>query len=114
MPLHSTSTHLSYKKYHQMAADLCHPFGEDLTLETRFELYLSRILYLENMIDKLVKQDSTCANVAPLKLGQDLHGLRNDIDLAKEFLKDTVLQRLSESFRGAERHYNRQVRNRRD
>lgn len=88
---------LSYELYKEIAEELCVPVDTKLSLEVRFELYTSKLVFLRNLYEQCFKAVNNPRPQGEFYTGDDLHLIHQAMECTKEFLRATVLETFKES-----------------
>lgn len=86
---------MSYKLYAEIAADLSEAIDPSLTPEIRFELYNSKIIYLQNLLNQVFKDINTKGQTSFNQ--EHLINLYKALEISQSFLKATVLEIVNNS-----------------
>jgi len=109
-------TKVSYELYRELAGELCAPIDDiDMGLELRYELYLSKLIYLQNLQVQCFKHINSSQKKEIFYEVTDLENICRAIKVTEEFLKETVRSCFCESLKSAEKkaHYASRNRNHR-
>ncbi|MES2614167.1 MAG: hypothetical protein V4591_01995 [Bdellovibrionota bacterium] len=97
-------TNLSYELYRELASEICTPIDDkEMTLQLRFELYKSKLVYLYNVHEQCFRcinsnsQDKECDYKQ-----EDFVNIQNAIEITKEFIKQTIRDAILLSIKSAE------------
>lgn len=88
---------LTYELYREIAEDLCVPVDEKLSLDVRFELYNSKLVYLRNLHEQAFRSLNQPGEASTFT-HEDLVVISKAIASTQTFLRQTVLSTLSQSF----------------
>ncbi len=96
---------LSYELYKELAGEICSPINDkEMTLQLRFELYQSKLIYLYNINDQCFKSiNAKCEDNCYDYTQADLLNIQNAIEITREFLKQTIRESLVISLLAAEK-----------
>ena len=102
--IQSQNTNLSYELYKELANEICSPISDkEMTLQLRFELYQSKLIYLYNINEQCFKSINSKNENKELNYTiEDLLNIKNAIEITREFLKQTILESLTISITSAE------------
>lgn len=95
---------LSYELYKELASEICAPINDnEMTLQLRFELYQSKLIYLYNINEKcfLCINSKNKSKECDYTI-DDFINIQNAIEVTKEFLKQTICDSLMLSIKSAE------------
>lgn len=87
---------LSYELYREIADELCVPVDERLSCDVRFELYSSKLVYLNHLRNHCFRLVNQMGDQSPFGT-DDLAHIQKAIDLTKGFLASTVREALTTS-----------------
>jgi hypothetical protein len=97
-------TKVSYELYRELAGELCAPIDDvNMGLELRHELYLSKLVYLQNLQVQCFKNINSSQQKDCLYDVSDLENIYHAIQVTEEFLKDTIRNIFCESLKSAEK-----------
>ena len=92
----SNFTNLSYELYQELVSEICSPITDkEITLQLRFELYKSKLIYLYNISEQCFR--SVNSKNENKELGytlEDFKNIKNAIQITKEFLRQTIKESL--------------------
>jgi hypothetical protein len=80
---------MSYELYKEIADELCVPVDERLPFDVRFELYSSKLVYLNHLRGHCFRSVNQLGEASPFGT-EDLAHIQKAIDLTKGFLSSTV------------------------
>jgi hypothetical protein len=89
---------LSYEFYREIAGELCLPVDPLLEADVRFELYSSKLVYLNHLRQHCFRAVNHVGEVRPFS-PEDLAHIQKSIELTKVFLGDTVREALNGSLK---------------
>ena len=93
----------SYELYCELASELCDPIDDpDLTLDLRYELYHSRLIYLKNLHEQCFIAMNTKEHSDKFS-EKDLIVLKKAMEVTKDFLRFTIFESIKQSLRIAEK-----------
>lgn len=92
----------SYELYKEIAEDLCVPVDFKLPVDVRYQLYLSKMVYLRNLFDQCFKSINHFQNKEQFS-ANDFEMIRSAIEATQEFLRQTCLQAMDESLERLQR-----------
>lgn len=94
---------VSYELYRELAGDICSPLdNSNMTLELRFELYTSKLIYLINIQEQCFRCINTEKDTNTYTI-EDLLVIQDAIDITKEFIRQTVREKILNSLNKAEK-----------
>lgn len=106
---HPTQNELSYDLYKELVDELMSPIEASMDSHVRYELYLSKLCYLENLQEQCFRsvnsKNSNCGSKTEDSFtADDLNTIRKAISSTHDYLRATILealdQRLSQSGHG--------------
>jgi hypothetical protein len=81
---------LSYELYKELADEICAPISDtDMTVELRFELYKSKLIYLYHIHEQCFRNLNT-KDIKYHYTQDDFIRIQNAIEITKDFLKQTI------------------------
>lgn len=80
---------MSYELYREIADDLCVPVDERLSCDVRYELYSSKLVYLNHLRGHCFRSVNQLGDASPFG-ADDLAHIQKAIELTKGFLTSTV------------------------
>jgi hypothetical protein len=100
-----TQIDVSYELYKELAGEICTPINDPhLTIELRYELYTSKLIYLYNLQEQCFR----IINLEKINTSytqKDLILIQNAIEVTKEFLRQTLREHVSESVEIAQKKF---------
>jgi hypothetical protein len=95
---------LSYELYKELANEICAPISDkDLTLDLRFELYKSKLIYLYNINEQCFRSINSPFEKREFDYThEDLRNIREAIEITREFIRQTILESLMINIQTAE------------
>ena len=94
-PVKPASAEISYDLYIELLDELLNPIEPSLDLNVRYELYLSKLVYLENLLEQCFRSVNGQASSAKGSFSQtDLHTIQDAITSTHGFMRDTILEAL--------------------
>ena len=105
--LHSKQENLSYELYKELASEICAPINDkDMTLDLRYELYKSKLIYLYNIQEQCFRSINSSNEQTLFSYTQeDLVNIKNAIEVTKDFLKQTIRESMENSAKIAENKF---------
>jgi hypothetical protein len=90
--IQTNQTNISYELYKELASELCAPINDtEMTLQLRFELYQSKLIYLYNLNEQCFKCINSKNEVNEFNYTlDDLVNIKNAIEITREFLRQTI------------------------
>ncbi len=94
-PVKHASSETSYELYRELGEELLTPIEQSVDINVRYELYLSKLIFLENLHEQCFlsvngrpgrNSDSFCAS--------DLRQIQNAIQSTHQFMRETILEAL--------------------
>jgi len=98
---------LSYEIYKELAYEICAPIGDsEITVQLRFELYQSKLIYLYNINEQCFKSINSSNSSNKGKefdyTIEDLINIKNAIEITQELLRQTIRESINLSIKSAE------------
>lgn len=94
-PFTQEPSEISYELYKELVDELLTPIEQSLDLNVRYELYLSKIVYLENLQTQCFRSlNRSHKNKKNQFSGEDLTIIRNAIASTHSFMRETILEAL--------------------
>ncbi len=91
---------ISYELYLQLAEELSLPVEENIPLDMRYELYLSKIVYLKNLLGQCFRSVNTPDSVNRFTV-DDFSYIQRSFNITKEFLRECILLSVKEKIERA-------------
>jgi len=94
-PVRHASAETSYELYRELGEELLTPIEQSVDINVRYELYLSKLIFLENLYEQCFisvngksdrQSDTFCAS--------DLTQIQNAIQSTHKYMRETILQAL--------------------
>lgn len=94
-PFAQEPSEISYELYKELVDELLTPIEQSLDLNVRYELYLSKIVYLENLQTQCFRSlNSSNKNSKNKFSGDDLTIIHNAIASTHNYMRETILEAL--------------------
>ncbi|MEN9809969.1 MAG: hypothetical protein RLZZ488_1536 [Pseudomonadota bacterium] len=94
-PFMQEPSEISYELYKELVDELLTPIEHSLDLNVRYELYLSKIVYLENLQSQCFRSlNKSRQNRKNQFSGEDLEIIRDAISSTHSFMRETILEAL--------------------
>jgi len=94
-PFTQEPSEISYELYKELVDELLTPIEHSLDLNVRYELYLSKIVYLENLQTQCFRSRNRSRQQKKNKFsGEDLTIIRDAIASTHKFMRETILEAL--------------------
>jgi hypothetical protein len=106
-PVSHRKTHLSYERYRELAEELCLPLESRMPLSIKVEIYLSKIVYLRNLLSQCMRSVNVPSD-KPCFTTHDLAYIQNAFNITRDFLRESILLQVESSIQIAQRHYHPQ------
>lgn len=85
----------SFELYREIAEDLCLPVDDNLEREVRYELYLSKWVYLERLRENCFVQMNQSADAQPAPFRpEDMARIQRALGLTREFIRQMIFDAL--------------------
>lgn len=103
IPSKHAPTELSYELYRELLEELLSPIETALSVDVRYELYLSKLVYLENLQEQCfrsVNTNSSCETSPEINgFNQtDMKTIQDAIATTHEHLRSTILEAVHSRF----------------
>lgn len=97
-PAQQLPSEFSYEMYRELLEELLSPIDTSLDPFVRYELYLSKLVYLENLHQQCFKLVNTSQRPTEESFTQaDLKKIQEAIDSTHFFVRNTILEALKRS-----------------
>lgn len=94
-PFKHTASEISYELYRELVDELLTPIEHSLDLNVRYELYLSKLVYLENLQEQCFRSiNGRSAQTESSFSSSDLKMIQDAISTTHEFMRETILEAL--------------------
>ncbi|NBW81946.1 hypothetical protein EBR21_09350 [bacterium] len=94
-PVKPASAEISYELYVELVDELLNPIEHSLDLNVRYELYLSKLVYLENLLEQCFRSVNGQNKPVNGSFSQaDLQTIQEAISSTHEFMRETILEAL--------------------
>lgn len=94
-PFKHTASEISYELYKELVDELLTPIEHSLDLNVRYELYLSKLVYLENLQEQCFRSiNSRASKNEKTFSSKDLKMIQDAIATTHEFMRETILEAL--------------------
>jgi hypothetical protein len=99
--LQNQSSDISYELYKELVDELLTPIEPSLDLNVRYELYVSKLVYLENLQEQCFRSVNSGVQSAPPTKSRcktfstsDLQTIQDAISATNDFMRETILEAL--------------------
>ena len=93
---------LSHEVYRTFAENLDVPLDSQMPLETKYELYVSKLVYLENLMSQCFRGINKQGRAVDIEFSsEDLMKIQNSYRITKDLLRECIFMKLRTSFEGA-------------
>jgi hypothetical protein len=100
-PLNSASFQDTYELYKELADELLVPIENSIDTGVRYELYLSKLVYLENLQQQcFLSVNSPAGKNRNTFCSNDLDRIQKAIQSTHEFMRHTILEALEKRLSG--------------
>ncbi|MFZ9519496.1 MAG: hypothetical protein ACO3A4_03370 [Silvanigrellaceae bacterium] len=94
-PVKPASAEISYELYVELLDELLNPIEHSLDLNVRYELYLSKLVYLENLLEQCFRSVNGQSRTSNAGFSQnDLQKIQEAIASTHDFMRETILEAL--------------------
>ena len=95
-PAKQLPSEFSYEMYQELLEELLSPIESSLDPDIRYELYLSKLVYLENLHQQCFRSiNSKSENLESSYTQDDLKKIQDAIDSTHNFVRNTIREALS-------------------
>lgn len=98
-PFKREPSEISYELYKELVDELMAPIESSLDCHVRYELYLSKLVYLENLQEQCFRSiNSSQSQASQPFAADDLSTIQSAISSTHDFMRETILEALENSF----------------
>lgn len=100
-PLNIVASQDSYELYKELADELMSPIESHIDATVRYELYLSKLIYLENLQQQcFLSVNSQAFKNRQTFIESDLEQIKKAIECTHQFMRQTILEELEKKLAG--------------
>jgi hypothetical protein len=107
---HRNAPQLSSELYRDFSEHMDMPIDSDMPLEVRYELYISKVVYLKNLLAQCFQSVNKQFSGAKAEFSsEDFANIQNSFLVTKDLIRDCILKKYTISLdRNARRFFNNQ------
>ena len=107
---HRIAPELSSELYRDFSEHMDMPIDSDMPIEVRYELYISKVVYLKNLLAQCFQSINKQFSGAKSEFSsEDLANIQNSFLVTKDLIRDCILNKYTNSLeRNARRFFNTQ------
>ena len=102
LPAQQMPSEVSYEVYQELVEELLSPIENSLDVYVRYELYLSKLVYLENLHQQCFRSINSSTTAVSQGFSQeDLKNIQIALDSTHTFIRNTIREALESSLSAA-------------